>query len=147
MRASYKKMFFFVFCQTHIINYYKSINSFKLLKSFKFDVIISNFNLTSIKFVSINQIAKISHYNIFASKHRFSHICRFCHETFTFNNDLHHHLRLIHLIFKSNQLFENSILHDRKKSQIKSFVFDEHIIHICFNNSILSTSRHHFSNQ
>ena len=76
--------------------------------------------------------------------HRFFHICRFCHEIFTFNNDLHRHLKLIHLISLSNRSFEKrfSILYDRKEFQVKSFVFREHIIH-CINNFNLLFHRHH----
>ena len=127
----HKKMSFFVFRQSRIISYFKSIDSSKI-KSFKFNVLISSFNSTSIKFVSINYIARISHCHMFASNlflHRFSHICRFCHETFAFNNDLHRHLRLIHLIFKSNRSLKDSVLHDRKKFQIKFFVFREQALY------------------
>ena len=147
-----KNFFFSIFRQTRIINYFKSINSSKV-KTFKFDIFTNNFNFnsTSVKFASINQIAKTSHY--FASKHLFLHlffhICRFCHEIFTFNNDLHRHLKLIHLILKPKQSFENSILHDRNIDFMTKFsIFREHIIH-CINNSTSSffDIRHHFSNQ
>ena len=97
--------------QIRIINYFKSISSSKI-KSFKFEIFTINFNFnsTSIKLASINQVAEISRYHISASKCfvfiiylNFSHICRFCHEIFAFNNDLHRHLRLIHLISMSNR--------------------------------------------
>ena len=48
-----KNVFFFVFRQTHIISYFKSIDSSKI-KSIKFDVFVINFNSTSIKFFPIN---------------------------------------------------------------------------------------------
>ena len=128
-----KNVFFFVFRQINIINYFKSINSSKV-KFFKFKIFTINFNSTSIKFVSINRIAKISQISkhTFVSKrhiikiHCFFHICRFCHETFTFNNALHRHLRNTHLIFNLNRTFEkrHSILHDHKMSiMIESIKF------------------------
>ena len=137
-----KRIVSLVFRQIRIINYFKSIDSSKI-KSIKFDVFVINFSSTSIKLASINQIAEISRYYMFASKCsvfiiylNFFHICRFCHETFTFNNNFHRHLRLIHLIFKSNRSSENSILHDRNMISIKFFVFCEHTLFICINISI-----------
>ena len=110
------KMSFFVFRQINITSYFKSINLSKI-KSFKFDIFINSISSTSIKFVSVNHIAETPHYHMSASKHsvRSFHICRFCHETFKFNNDLHRHLRMIHLTFKSKQSSEDcsSALHDR----------------------------------
>ena len=145
----HKKIVSFVLRQIIIISYFKSVDSSKI-KSFKFDVFISNFSSTSIKFASINQIAEISRYYISASKCfvfiiylNFSHICRFCHETFTFNNNFHRHLRLIHLISKSNRSFEDSILHDRNMISIKSFVFREHTYSFSINNSSFQFYRHY----
>ena len=126
----YKKTFFFVFRQINIINYFKLINLSKF-KFHKFNVFTINFNSTSIKFFSINHIAKISQMSKHIALkhlflHRFFHICRFCHETFTFNNALQRHLRNTNLISILNWSFEkrHSILHDHKMSiMIESIKF------------------------
>ena len=51
-----------------------------------------------------------------AIAHRPSHICRFCHETFTSNNALHRHLRSTHPAPSLNQHPEkrHTALHDHK---------------------------------
>ena len=140
------RIFFFAFRQINIINYFKSVSSSKV-KFIKFNVFTVSFSSASVKFVSINQIARISHCHVFASKHlflhRFFHICRFCHGIFTSNNDLHRHLKLTHLILKSNQSSRDSILHGRNIDfMIKFSVFREHIIH-CINNFSSLFHRHH----
>ena len=58
LNAVQKKMFSFVFRQTHIINYFKSIVQFILFKSFKIDVFAISFSSTSKKLILINIIVK-----------------------------------------------------------------------------------------
>ena len=142
------KMSSFVFRQINITSYFKSVSSSKI-KSFKSDVFTSSLSSTSNKFASVNHIARTSHCHMPASKCpvltaslRFFHICRFCHETFRFNNDLHRHLRMIHLTSRSKQPPEDcsSALHGRN-IDINSLFFADKRPSI--NNSSSSAYRSH----